>query len=147
MSTQLLEITPALPALEGVAMELDDCSFPNLAELVLTDDPNRAFKDVNYATTQRVTNMIGLATNPDPNITGYNNKSISASVLSAGTDPLQHYALFGWQEGRDPSGAFDTLGYLAANADVAAAHVDPLTQFLQSGIYEGRDPHGDGVFH
>ena len=49
IALQLLEITPALPALEGVAMELDDCSFSNLAELVLTDDPNRAFKDVNYA--------------------------------------------------------------------------------------------------
>src|ERR1700730_8784315 len=46
---QLLEITPALPALEGVAMELDDCSFPALADMVLTDDPNRAFKYVNYA--------------------------------------------------------------------------------------------------
>jgi malate dehydrogenase len=46
---QLLEITPALPALEGVAMELDDCSFSTLQDVVLTDDPNRAFKDVNYA--------------------------------------------------------------------------------------------------
>src|SRR6202795_1529725 len=46
---QLLEITPALPALEGVAMELDDCSFANLQDMVLTDDANRAFKDVNYA--------------------------------------------------------------------------------------------------
>ena len=46
---QLLEITPALPALEGVAMELDDCSFAALQDVVLTDDPNRAFKDVNYA--------------------------------------------------------------------------------------------------
>jgi malate dehydrogenase len=46
---QLLEIPQALAALEGVAMELDDCSFPALADMVLTDDPNRAFKDVNYA--------------------------------------------------------------------------------------------------
>lgn len=46
---QLLEITPALPALEGVAMELDDCSFPTLQEIVCTDDPNRAFKDCNWA--------------------------------------------------------------------------------------------------
>jgi malate dehydrogenase len=46
---QLLEITPALAALEGVAMELDDCSFPTLQEIVCTDDANRAFKDVNYA--------------------------------------------------------------------------------------------------
>src|SRR5437588_3025121 len=46
---QLLEIPQALPALEGVAMELDDCSFPGLQDVVCTDDPNRAFKDVNYA--------------------------------------------------------------------------------------------------
>jgi malate dehydrogenase len=46
---QMLEITPAMPALEGVAMELDDCSFPTLQDMVLTDDPNRAFKDCNWA--------------------------------------------------------------------------------------------------
>lgn len=46
---QLLEITPAMPTLEGVAMELDDCSFPCLQDIVLTDDPNRAFKDCNWA--------------------------------------------------------------------------------------------------
>ncbi len=46
---QLLEIQPALPALEGVAMELDDCGFPTLQDIVCTDDPSRAFKDVNYA--------------------------------------------------------------------------------------------------
>src|SRR5262245_29219652 len=46
---QLLEITPAMPALEGVAMELDDCSFPTLQDIVLTDDPNKAFKDCNWA--------------------------------------------------------------------------------------------------
>ncbi len=46
---QLLEIPPALPGLDGVAMELDDCGFPTLKDVVLTDDPNRAFKDCNYA--------------------------------------------------------------------------------------------------
>lgn len=46
---QLLEITPAMQALEGVAMELDDCGFPTLQEVVTTDDANRAFKDVNFA--------------------------------------------------------------------------------------------------
>jgi malate dehydrogenase len=46
---QLLEITPAMPALEGVAMELDDCSISTLQEVVVTDDPNRAFKDCNWA--------------------------------------------------------------------------------------------------
>src|SRR4051794_7224916 len=46
---QLLEIPQALPALEGVAMELDDCSFPTLQEVVCTDDPNRAFAGCNWA--------------------------------------------------------------------------------------------------
>jgi malate dehydrogenase len=46
---QLLEITPALKALEGVAMELDDCAFPLLAGLVLTDDANQAFANANWA--------------------------------------------------------------------------------------------------
>jgi malate dehydrogenase len=46
---QLLEITPALDALKGVVMELDDCAFPTLAGVVATDDPNVAFKDTDYA--------------------------------------------------------------------------------------------------
>ncbi|MEZ5814107.1 MAG: malate dehydrogenase [Alphaproteobacteria bacterium] len=46
---QLLEITPALGALEGVVMELNDCAFPLLQGVVTTDDPNVAFKDADYA--------------------------------------------------------------------------------------------------
>ncbi|MEO7065033.1 MAG: malate dehydrogenase [Dokdonella sp.] len=45
----LLEITPALGALQGVVMELNDCAFPTLAGVVATDDANVAFKDVDYA--------------------------------------------------------------------------------------------------
>jgi malate dehydrogenase len=46
---QLLDITPALDALRGVAMELDDCAFPLLEGIVQTDDPDEAFGDANYA--------------------------------------------------------------------------------------------------
>jgi malate dehydrogenase len=46
---QLLEITPALTALEGVRMELDDCAFPLLAGVVCTDDANVAFGDADVA--------------------------------------------------------------------------------------------------
>ena len=46
---QMLEITPALDALNGVAMELDDCAFPLLAGMVQTDDPNVAFGDATHA--------------------------------------------------------------------------------------------------
>jgi malate dehydrogenase len=45
----LLEITPALKALNGVIMELKDCAFPLLAGVVATDDPMVAFKDVDFA--------------------------------------------------------------------------------------------------
>ena len=46
---QLLEITPALDAVKGVVMELDDCAFPLLQDVVYTDDANVAFKDTDYA--------------------------------------------------------------------------------------------------
>ena len=46
---QLLEITPALKALNGVVMELNDCAFPLLAGIVTSDDPMVAFKDADYA--------------------------------------------------------------------------------------------------
>ena len=46
---QMLEITPALNALKGVAMELEDCAFPLLKGLVCTDNAEEAFKDADYA--------------------------------------------------------------------------------------------------
>ncbi len=46
---QLLEIPPAMDALKGVVMELNDCAFPLVAGVVETDDPNVAFKDTDYA--------------------------------------------------------------------------------------------------
>lgn len=45
---QLLEITPALEALEGTVMEIEDCAFPLVSDIVQTDDPNVAFKDADY---------------------------------------------------------------------------------------------------
>ena len=49
VSLHLLEITPVLPALEGVVMELHDCAFPLLENIVVTDDANEAFEGVNWA--------------------------------------------------------------------------------------------------
>jgi malate dehydrogenase len=46
---QLLEINPALKALDGVHMELDDCAFPLLHGVVKSDDPKVAFADIDYA--------------------------------------------------------------------------------------------------
>jgi malate dehydrogenase len=49
VALQLLEITPALGALNGVKMELDDCAFPLLSEVVCTDDADAAFGDADVA--------------------------------------------------------------------------------------------------
>ncbi len=46
---QLLEIPPAMDALGGVVMEIDDCAFPLVTEIIATDNPDVAFKDVEYA--------------------------------------------------------------------------------------------------
>ncbi|MCD8482259.1 MAG: malate dehydrogenase [Verrucomicrobia bacterium] len=49
VALNLIEIEPALPALKGVAMELEDCAFPLLVDVVQTSDVNVGFKDVNWA--------------------------------------------------------------------------------------------------
>ena len=46
---QLLEIPPAMEALSGVVMELDDCAFDLVQDIIATDDPDVAFKDADYA--------------------------------------------------------------------------------------------------
>ncbi len=46
---QLLEISPVLPALEGVVMELDDCAFSTLSGVIATDNANVAFRDSQFA--------------------------------------------------------------------------------------------------
>ena len=49
INLNLLEITPALDALKGVAMELEDCAFEALSEISISDDPSIAFMDSDYA--------------------------------------------------------------------------------------------------
>ena len=49
VNLHLLEITPALPALQGVVMELNDCAFPTLNKIVISDDAKVAFRDCNVA--------------------------------------------------------------------------------------------------
>jgi malate dehydrogenase len=49
LNLHLLEVSAALPALQGVLMELDDCAFPTLNKVVATDDPQVAFRDCQVA--------------------------------------------------------------------------------------------------
>jgi hypothetical protein len=64
-------------------------------------------------------------------------------VLDAGIDPLLHFNVAGWREGRDPNAFFDSSGYLAVNADVRAAGLNPLDHYNAGGWREGRDPSAD----
>jgi hypothetical protein len=61
-------------------------------------------------------------------------------VRDAGVDPVVHYAMNGWREGRDPNSFFDTDSYLSKNPDVAAAGINPYDHYLTTGWKEGRDP-------
>ncbi len=61
-------------------------------------------------------------------------------VWNARVDADEHYHVFGWHEGRDPSAFFSASIYRALNQDVAAAQVDPLAHFADFGWREGRIP-------
>ena len=49
INLHLLEITPALSALKGVVMELNDCAYPLLNRVTITDNPHVAFNNADYA--------------------------------------------------------------------------------------------------
>ena len=59
-------------------------------------------------------------------------------VARSGMDPMVHFHLQGWREGRNPSRSFDVAYYLQANSDVAAADMDPLLHWAWAGRTEGR---------
>ena len=76
VNLHLLEITPALPALQGVVMELNDCAFPTLNKIVATDDAKVAFRDLN----------IGLLVGARPRGPGMERKDLliaNAQIFSA----------------------------------------------------------------
>ncbi|MBC5786408.1 hypothetical protein H8N03_25975, partial [Ramlibacter sp. USB13] len=55
-------------------------------------------------------------------------------------DPVRHYCERGWREGRNPSDAFDTTGYLATYRDIRDGGVNPFWHYLVAGAAEFRDP-------
>ncbi len=64
----------------------------------------------------------------------------NADVLAADADPLDHFLLHGWREGRAPGPNFDVAYYLSANPDVAAAGINPVLHYVWAGRAEGRLP-------
>jgi malate dehydrogenase len=76
VNLHLLEITPALPGLQGVVMELNDCAFPTLNKIVATDDARVAFKDLH----------VGLLVGARPRGPGMERKDLllaNAAIFSA----------------------------------------------------------------
>src|ERR1044072_711200 len=76
VNLHLLEITPALAALNGVVMELNDCAFPTLNKIVATDDAKVAFRDLN----------VGLLVGARPRGPGMERKDLllaNAQIFSA----------------------------------------------------------------
>lgn len=63
-------------------------------------------------------------------------------VAKAGINPVNHYAFFGWKEGRNPSPYFNTNAYLEKYKDVAAAKKNPLIHYEMYGRAEGRAADG-----
>src|SRR5438034_10151423 len=128
---QLLEIPQALTALEGVAMELEDCGFPTLHEIVTTDDASRAFAGVNYAL------LVGAAPRKRgmerKDLLGMNGKIFvgqgQALAKHAANDvrilivgnPCNTNCLVAYSNGRDiPAGRWSAMTRLDHNRAVAA---------------------------
>ena len=85
INLHLLEITPALPQLQGVVMELTDCAFPTLTKIVATDDARVAFKDCN----------VGLLVGARPRGPGMERKDLllaNAQIFSAQGKALNEVA-------------------------------------------------------
>jgi hypothetical protein len=65
-------------------------------------------------------------------------------VTATGIDPVMHYLLTGWREGRNPIPGFDTAFYLSANTDVRNSGDNPFWHYLAVGAAEGRRPTAGG---
>ena len=85
VALQLLEIPPAMDALRGVVMEIDDCAFPLLRAVVATDDPNVAFKDADVAL------LVG-ARPRGPGMERSDLLTANAAIFSAQGQALNHHA-------------------------------------------------------
>lgn len=83
---------------------------------------------------QHVYQMIASAFSTDFYLSSY------PDIRDAGIDPVWHYAVSGWLEGRDPSLAFSTRYYLETYPDIREAGVNPFYHYLVSGKNEGRTP-------
>lgn len=67
----------------------------------------------------------------------------NGDVAEAGQDPLEHFLITGWLEGRDPNPRFSVRDYLETYPDIAAAGVNPFVHYVRAGRAEGRKPRNE----
>lgn len=67
-------------------------------------------------------------------------------VEQAGVDPLMHFVLSGWKEGRDPNDDFSVNYYLESNPDIKDSGINPFWHYITGGRAEGRNPRHPGGF-
>ncbi|MFC3068722.1 hypothetical protein [Phenylobacterium soli] len=68
---------------------------------------------------------------------------MNPDVAAAGTEPLEHFLIAGWREGRDPNPRFSVRDYLELYPDISQAGVNPFVHYLMAGRAEGRLPRQD----
>lgn len=78
---------------------------------------------------------------PNPLFEADHYRRMNRDVADLGVNPLAHYLLHGWREGRQPNQMFDNDWYLATHTDVLAAGANPLQHYLVHGALELRKPH------
>ncbi|MGQ2989690.1 MAG: glycosyltransferase [Brevundimonas sp.] len=78
---------------------------------------------------------------PNPLFEADHYRRMNRDVADLGVNPLAHYLLHGWREGRQPNQMFDNDWYLATHTDVLAAGANPLQHYLVHGAMELRKPH------
>lgn len=66
-------------------------------------------------------------------------RAVNPDLADSGLDPIRHYVLSGWREGRDPAPWFSTRAYVEANPEVVKAGWNPLHHYLTLGRREGRE--------
>ena len=132
----------------SAALPSSDVNIPfSFKDSIITDGPNAVVYGPNsfiaiipQDKTLSFTDGSVKISDGNPLVNNIYYDSHNNDVFSAQLDPDQHYAQYGWHEGRDPNAFFSTNGYLAANHDVAATGLNPLAQYDQSGWKQGRDP-------
>src|SRR6056297_1998510 len=60
-------------------------------------------------------------------------------VAAAGVDPIAHYLVYGWKEGRDPNADFSTSYYLKVNDDIRTGGINPFVHYCRYGRFEKRE--------